>query len=235
MKMNKNQKEKIIDWIVENYYDKNFGSISKKDYETFLFAMYLDNKKINNEAIDDFSIGKELGMTIRRVRTLKERKHLKYPDEDYDWIKSFSQDIKNARYDDRKKLVKVAIGDVNVLKDVRNYIDIKGWYDEYQLNSKLLQCPSDVFIELCLSLSNDNQKVKLDEKTISNLEKIKKESKKDVQNGISKILKGSIQDGLSDIAKKGSKELLSLVLKTIPFGGIVKDIIDAFVEVIDNS
>ena len=144
------EKIRLTDWINQNYFDnQNFGSVSKTDFELFLFSLYVDHLIDNKEIFDDYTVGKQLGITISRVRSLKERKELKYHREDYCWVAYFIACIENARYDETAHLVKVNIPDVNVIKDVRYFLEQNGWYDEYQLNPKLFQCRADIFIEMC--------------------------------------------------------------------------------------
>ena len=53
-------KEKMdaFDEIASCYYEKNFGSMSKTDYETMLFKIYLNHLKKNNLRTDDYSISR---------------------------------------------------------------------------------------------------------------------------------------------------------------------------------
>ena len=61
-------------------------------------------------------------ITQSRVRTLKERKELKYPCKGFDWRTSFSDSVKNAKYDEADHYVKILIQDVNVLNEARHFI-----------------------------------------------------------------------------------------------------------------
>ena len=152
------EKTRLTDWMNQNYFDnQNFGSTSKADFELFLFSLYVDHLIDNKETFDDYTVGKQLGITISRVRSLKEKKELKYHREDYCWVAYFIACIENARYDEIAHLVKVNIPDVNVIKDVRYFLEQNGWYDEYQLNPKLFQCSpvvmASVGIDICGSSS----------------------------------------------------------------------------------
>ena len=134
------EKNKFFEWLDKNYFDKNFGSVSKSDFETYLFSLYYENKLRNandDSMTDDYSIGQELGLTISRVRTFKERQQLKYPMADYSWKNSIVKYMNNATFDEKTNLIKFSIPDVNVIKDLRHFVEIHGWYDEYQLNAKL--------------------------------------------------------------------------------------------------
>ena len=132
------------------YFRKNFGSTSKADLEVLLFSVYIEHCIREKECFDDYTLSKELGITQARVRTLKERKELKYPHEDFNWQESFAEEIKNAKYDEHDRYIRLIVQDVNVMNEVRHYIEMRGWFDECSLNKKLLKIPLDCFAEVFL-------------------------------------------------------------------------------------
>lgn len=85
--------EKIIvfDKIAALYFEKNFGSTTKADFETLLFSEYIEHCMRCGEPYDDYSLSKKLGITQLRIRSLKERKELKYPCSDFDWKDSTAE------------------------------------------------------------------------------------------------------------------------------------------------
>lgn len=88
-----------------------------------MFSEYIEHCINNNVHYDDYNLSKELGITQARIRALKERKELKYPHIGFNWKESFAQEIKNAKYDENDHYIKVIIQDVNVIKEVRHYIE----------------------------------------------------------------------------------------------------------------
>ena len=152
MEFKDEEKIRLFDKLDELYFRKNFGSVSKTDLETLVFSEYIECCIRNNVAYDDYSLSKELGITQSRIRALKERKELKYPlNDDPEWWKTpFVNAIKNAKYDDKNHSIKFIVQDVNVMNEVRHYIEMAGWYDECSLNRKLLSIPLDCFTEICL-------------------------------------------------------------------------------------
>lgn len=224
------EKDELAKWINDHYFEnQNFGSVSKADFETYIFSLYIENLLDNKENFDDYTIGKHLGLTISRVRSLKERKELKYPREGYNWKDSFIECVKNAKFDETTHLVKISIPDVNVLKDLRYFLEKNGWYDEYQLNPKLFQCRADVFYDLCIKLDSDYVSPQLDEESRKKLKDIVKQSKEEEDQGfIETIIKGELEEGLKKILKYSSKFIINSVLQVMPFGGLVKRIIDEF-------
>ena len=135
--------------------------------------------------------------------------------------------IPKAKYNDTKRLVQLYVGDVNLIKDIRNYVYQHGWFDEFQINPKLFQCGVDHFINLCKSLEGSYAFDSETKRAIKSLAKNDKE-----KSAIEKIISGSFEDGMAELIKDVSKEALAEILKLLPFGGIAKDAIDAFINVI---
>lgn len=233
------EKKKIIEWIDENYLDKhNFGSVSKSDFELFIFSTYLEHLIKSGENFDDYTVGKQLGLTISRVRSLKEKKELKYHMEDYFWVDSFLEYLKNARYDRETRLVKITIPDVNVLKDLRYFIESRGGYDEYQLNPKLFQCPIEIFVDLCNNLPNKDGSsfpIELNGEAKFKLEKLAENLPRDEKETIKTILAGDLKNGIKNLAKAAKEDLLSIVLSHLPFANTAKTAIDILLAKIKAS
>lgn len=216
------RKAKLFDQISGKYFDKNFGTMTKSEFELLLFNMlleYLRDKKPND--LSDYSISKVLGISQTRVRNLKQRAELVYPRKDFEdvWKEYFKKYIQYARYDDKTGLVKVNIPDVTVITELRNFMEENKWYDEYQLNPKLFQCPVEIFLELCQKM--DDKEIRLNETQIKNIDKIKKKSNLD-DKAIDLIKQGKVKEGVQKLAKTTAKEGLGELLNVIPFGNTAK-------------
>lgn len=231
VKFSEKEKAAIFDKIAENYFNRNFGSMSKADFETLLFSEYIEQCISKDLAFDDYTLSKQLGITQSRIRSLKERKELKYPHKGDYWKQAFASSIINAKYDKDAKRVKVIIQDVNVLIEVRNFLEQNGWYDEYQLNRKLLQVSLECFIDICFKLKEENSNL-FDDETKDKIKELG--SKESDKNIIKDFLCDFSRDGLKKLAIKGSSELLKSVLKCIPFGGFAKEAVDAFTNLLDK-
>lgn len=133
---------------------QNFGTLSKSEFDLLLFHFYLQDKQAqrDGEYVSDYEIGKELGLTIQRVRSLRERDALKWKSE-IDWQGVFLSCIKFAHCD-AKGDVRIPVPDVNVIKEVRHYLEERGLFDEFQLNPKVFQCPLNVLVAICVDLKN---------------------------------------------------------------------------------
>lgn len=213
-----NEKIDFFNKISNRYFNRNFGSMSKGDLETLIFSEYIEHCLRNGLEIDDYTISKELGITQNRVRTFKERKELKYPYNEFDWRTALETAILNAKYDSENRKIKMVIQDVNVMIELRHYIEEKGWYDEVSLNTKLFQIPLDCFLEIFMDLENItgfSKKTK---------DKIKELGLKD--NATIKFLKDFTKEGLKEFIRTASKKTMYKVISLIPvIGEIVSNLI----------
>ena len=132
---------------------RNFGTLSKSEFDLLLFHYYLLDRqeKTAGKYVTDYEIGRDLGLTIQRVRSLREREALKWPSKDDYWKESFLACLPNARCEANRE-VKIPVPDVNVMKEVRNYFEAQGLYDEYHQNPKLFMCKLDALIAVCINL-----------------------------------------------------------------------------------
>lgn len=157
-KFTSEEKAQNFDKIAEDFYKKNFGVMSKADFELLMFSFYLDNiitlntdtnGTLNYSACTDYKISKDLGITQQKVKNLKIKKQLKYPQQ-FDWRKSFSQLMENARYDDKNGKISVNIPDPNLYIELQNFIEDNGGYVDTQLNGKVLQIRAEYYIALTI-------------------------------------------------------------------------------------
>lgn len=214
------EKIEIFDKIAQNYFIRNFGSMSKVDFETLLFSEYFEHRIRKQLPVDDYSMSKELGITQTRIRALKEKKELKYPNDNFTWQTAFAESVNNAKVDPNDHYVKMIIQDINVMNEVRNFIEVNGWYDECSLNKKLLRIPLDCFVEICYN-SDTFDNIFSDE-TKSAVTKIAKAEDSSVQS----FLKDFSKEGLKSFLMSASREVILEVLKLLPFGGIAKTAFD---------
>ena len=220
----------VFDKIEAQYFNKNFGSMTKSDFETLLFSEYIEHCIRNDVAVDDYSLSKSLGITQNRIRSLKERKELKYPYTSQNWKTAFATSVKNAKYDAQTRHVKMIIQDVSVMNEVRNFIEINGWYDECSLNKKLLNIPLDCFVEICYESSNF-ENVFSDElkKQVEKLALIEE------NNTIKAFISDFSKEGLKTFLMKSSKEIIPEVLKLLPFAGVAKTAFDFLSMAIEKT
>ncbi len=220
-----NEKIAFFDKIAAEYFNKNFGSMSKTDYETLLFSEYIEHRIKAGLPFDDYTVSKELGITQSRVRSLKERKELKYPYSDFDWKESFAREVKNAKYDENDHYVKIIIQDINVMNEIRHFIEDHGWYDECSLNRKLLRIPLECFVDICVEEDSISSLFSNDVK-----KKVKSLAKSD--SDAQKFIEDFTKEGLKTFLMNAGKEILLAVLSCLPFGGAAEVAFRAIEKVI---
>ena len=65
---------------------RNFGTLSKSEFDGLVFHYYLQLKNVQLSKMDsqgyvsDYEIGRDLGLTIQRVRSLREKEALRRTD-----------------------------------------------------------------------------------------------------------------------------------------------------------
>lgn len=222
------ERDKLIEEISKLYYNRNFGSTPKADIDVLMFSAYIEHCIENKKPYDDYTLSKALGITQARIRTLKEKKQLKYPRE-FSWEEAFARDLLNAKYDKNTNNIKMIIKDINVMNEIRNYIEEKGWYDECSLNKKLLVISLDCFVEICFK-NHDFEEIFSDEvkKKIAEIEKSDLVTKAFLENFTKKGMKNFLANASAEIIKK--------VVEHIPVvGGVMKILLEQFIKIKGNS
>lgn len=140
--------------IKEQCLDRNFGTLSKSEFDLLVFHYYFLEKQAKSAGkyVPDYDIGRDLGLTIQRVRSLREREALKWGFGG-NWKDSFLDCLRFAHCDEKRN-VKMPVPDVNVMKEIRNFIETAGLIDDYQLNPKVFQCNLDALIAICLDFKS---------------------------------------------------------------------------------
>ena len=121
------------------------------------------------------------------------------------------------------------IQDVNVMNEVRHFIESKGWYDECSLNKKLLRIPMDCFVEIFYEKQCFEAVFSEDVK-----ESIKKLKNADNQ-AVKEFLIDFSKEGLKEFLMNASKEVIGEVIKLLPFGNIAKTAFDYFVPLVQKK
>ncbi len=219
------EKIAIFNKINELYFQKNFGTMSKADFELLLFSEYIEHYLKNDVDISDYRISKELGITQSRVRSLKEKKELKYPYKNFKWEEVIISSLRNAKYDEDSRKIKLIIQDINVQNELRHFLEENGWYDEYSLNRKMSVIPLPAFVEIFGNYEdflNDETKDKINKKLESN----------SVGKDIKDFLKDFSKEGLKKFLMSASKESIKLVLSFLPMGNFTNPVVDFLFSVL---
>lgn len=149
-------KAKAFEKIAEQFYAGNFGKMSKADFETLLFSIYIEQILVNGDKnfsrYSDYTLSKELGISQSRVSNLKVKKQLQYPRE-YKWQESLASISGRTRYENGK--IKIQIPDINLYYDIKNAIEEQGGFIEVTLNRGLLVIPLEYYLDLMVAIVDD--------------------------------------------------------------------------------
>lgn len=171
--------------MAELFYNRNFSTAAKSEIELLMFSFYMDaliSRNKNNEdlldysACSDYEIGKELGITQERVRTLKIKKQARYR-VDFDWRNSLASLKDCIRYDEVKKKIIIPTPDPNLYNEIRNYIEQAGGYIEIQRKGNYIQIRPEYYLMLIYeNLAIDQQKEAKDQ-LIKEIQKYNKDQR----------------------------------------------------------
>lgn len=207
-------KAEAFDKIAERYYYANFGTMSKSDFETLLFSIYLERilekHEENINMYSDYTLSKLLGVPQSRISSLKVRKELLYPYEKFDWKKSFERISDRAIYENGR--IKLFIPDRNLYLELKNAIEMSGGFIEVQLTTNLLQVPLSYFLDLLVAISEEKDRKEL----LENIKDVIQEKNKDIEFMEKEPIGKALQ-------KQMPKLIIDLISECIPvFGGAVK-------------
>lgn len=162
------EKEKAahFDELAKCFYEANFGTFSKAEFELLMFRFYMEklmsSSKNNDGTIDyhkcsDYKISTDLGITQQRVRNLKVKNHLTRPIE-FQWQKSLVPLLKNARLDNTTGKIEIPIPDPVLLLEIENYLEEAGKYAEPCLKSKLLCIRPEFYVDLQMEVLDEQDR-----------------------------------------------------------------------------
>lgn len=231
-------KAKAFDEIANVYYDKNFGTIQKSDFDVLMFSIYIErilNKSESDfNSYSDYTLSKELGITQQRINSLKQKKELKYPKDGFEWKTAFEAYLKKSKYVDKK--IKVYIPDPNVYLEIKNIVEMNGGIVDIKRNRNVLQLSPADFIELVFAISyqDESEVDKLKKRYIAQLKNASKEN----QEIVDAIERNTFNEFFNDYTKVGIAELIFDTLEEIlpeKISNIVKVVGDVVIKAINKE
>lgn len=188
-------KARAFEEIAAQFYAGNFGRMTKTDFETLMFHLYieqiLETDAQNFGMYSDFRLAKELGISQSKVSNLKVKKQLQYPHE-FEWRESFARVSANARYENGK--IKIQIPDINLYYEIKNAVEEAGGYIDVTLTSKLLQISPEYFLDLLVAVSEDDERDELRKKLRAEIRKQNQDQEYLEQTPLGKQLLGLGKD-----------------------------------------
>lgn len=158
-------KAAAFDKIAEQFYERNFGRMSKSDMEILMFSIYIEQILARNEyafnAYSDYRLAEALGVPQSKISSLKIKKQMRYPHE-FDWKKSFEIVSKNARYENGKIIIQIP--DINLYDEIKNVVEANGGYVSVTLTKNLFKITPEYFIGLMMAALEEEDRNKIRKK-----------------------------------------------------------------------
>lgn len=143
------EKKELLEKLCSKYYERNFGNISKNEIDLIMFHYYLEERKNNREDCSDYSISKALGISQIRVRNLKQKDYLLNPPaKTFNIKESFIKLLETGRIVDGEEKIEMYVKDVNLMMELRHFLEDHNCYDDYTLNPKILKCSFEFIIKI---------------------------------------------------------------------------------------
>lgn len=223
-------KARAFDKIAEVYYDKNFSTMQKSDFDVLMFSIYieqiLDKSEDDFVSYSDYELSKELGITQSRVSILKQKKELKYPRAGFSWQKAFSKCAEKARYENGK--IQLYIPDRNLYLEIKNAVEKEWGIVDIKRNASVLQLSPEDFVKLIIAAGEENK----EEIKKAFIKQMHKSADKDKEM-IEQIENAPFEKSLGAYAKKYGVDILCDLLKAITpinIPGYIKEPLKEFVK-----
>lgn len=194
------KKAAAFESIAKLYYNRNFGTATKSDIDLLMFKIYMEaaienhlnpDNSIDYSACSDYKMGIVLGISPTKVRNLKLKKELIYPQENFDWKVSLRHILsvpENIRADE--KSLKVNIPDPNLFNAIQDYIEDMGGCIDIQLNKKVLCVQKKYLLDLIYIIAeSENERKAIEDsvdKALRNTENITEFDSSDLLHKIKK-------------------------------------------------
>lgn len=210
-KFDNDSRAKAFEELESKYYNKNFGTLSKSDFEILMFKIYYERSREKSNNIldyDNYSISKDLGITESKVKLLKEKMGLKYPNT-IQWKEEIGNHIKAFEYFEDKQEIKFIIDDDYCLKEFQRLVLNSGCFYDGSFNSRIITFKIESFFKLFKDESNVydvvfNKELK---------EKIQKKCPNN--NELLELLKEVKKENIKKIIQLSSKTIVIDILKSL--------------------
>lgn len=155
MKFIESEKELLINTIEEACLNHNFGTLYKADFDLLVFHHYMESIRKSDAFLTNYEISKQLGITVQRVVSLKDKEASRYPYDESSWKKEFLECFSKS-YVSGDKLV-ISITDRRLYRELESYLEKQGLATEYDLNPSVFKAEPERFVEAIKELYPGNE------------------------------------------------------------------------------
>lgn len=199
---------KTLQEAIEAYLNKKgFGSMTKNDFEVFIFNCLLQDARYSGYKDFDFSIA--LRIPESKVKRLRYEANLKYPQENKgDYFKqSVESVLKYARFvPDSYRCIEIGVEDFLLRKSIEAKLKKANIYTDYATNSEILKLTLDDYEVLLKELYGEEQVTEA-------INRIKKEKEKETKKNNSIDWKDLLKSVLAGLANGASVVITDLTLR----------------------
>lgn len=157
--------------LAKHYYNKNFGTMTKTEFEFLMFTILYKELEKNSGDISDVALGFELGISPKKVNAMKEKITLRTPTQDLDginWHEKMSTLLKKRAisYDKDNEMFSIAINDWFVFYKATEFLKSNDIFYEEKNNTSII-LPLSAFTALAYECCEDIEKKSSFQKAIA--------------------------------------------------------------------
>lgn len=146
--------------LVKFYFEPSFGARSKSDIDLMMFKIYYAG--LNGEGSSDIEISRDLKITQAKVRSLKNRLRLVYPQESGEDLGHYLEELfattKYIHYNEKSDKIEITVLDSILYENIKDCLEEGGACLDITLNPKLFSITAGQFVEFALDKMDAGQK-----------------------------------------------------------------------------
>lgn len=196
-----------VDQIINDYLNRGFGTMTKNDFEVWIFNYLLQNRPPNTSNYD-FSV--ELRIPESKVKRLRYEASLKYgnPADTVQYNEAFQKLLANVNLKKgSKNVIQFAVEDMQLRKYLDSILKKKGRFADTSFNSEVVSITIDDLAILLDATSSEEQKKELLRKANENGPFIDIAKK-----ALGKIVEKALEKGVATGIGIGLKALIEIFL-----------------------
>lgn len=151
--------------LVKFYFEPSFGARSKSDIDLMMFKIYYAG--LNGKGALDIEISRDLKITQAKVRSLKNRLRLVYPQESGEDLGHYLEELfattKYIHYNEKSDKIEITVLDSILYENLKDCLEEDGACLDITLNPKLFSITAEQFIDFALDKMNVGQKKEIQE------------------------------------------------------------------------
>lgn len=190
--------------IIDEYLKRGFGSMTKNDFEVWIFNYLLQNR-LKDTSNYDFSV--ELRIPESKVKRLRYEASLKYgnPTNTAQYNKAFLALLDKVKLKKgSKNVIQFAVEDIQLRKYLESILKKKGHFADTLLNTEVVSIKIDDLAILLDETCGEEEKKKFIQKTNKSFEEI-------ITEALQKVANKAVDAGIQTFVNMGLTTLMSVL------------------------